>query len=245
MTVPSRLPRVAVALLAAAVIVVFAPTATAQDDDAGGGNPARAPGPRRGQRRRWQPVTAQVAVRTNRQGRWSLPATGPRLAVSPDLPAPLQIRIAAAVRSAATPLAAFDAALCATGTGNYNLVRLSSVIPANSTVEVSDSELTPGGKWGDRLYTVYAEQRTATPGAQAWAGIGWIQQAGGGPGLFVEHEGATEAQVRGDIAASLDDLRSRRSEQFGPLQMVVTGGVCSDRPICALVIAAYQTASWR
>lgn len=64
----------------------------------------------------------------------------------------------------------------------------------------------PGSDWGDRLYAVYAEQRTSRVGAQVWAGVGWITEPLTGRGLFVEHEGDDERTVRGQIAHSLADL---------------------------------------
>ena len=58
----------------------------------------------------------------------------------------------------------------------------------------------------DRLYVVMAECRTHRVGEEAWAGIGWVQDEVSGKGLFVEHEGPSEAFVRGAIDASLESL---------------------------------------
>ena len=115
--------------------------------------------------------------------------------------------VAGAVASASTELAAFDRALVAVGAANYNLIRLSSVIPPGSSVAVVPRvPPRPAACWGDRLYTVYAEQRAASPGEQAWAGVGWVQDDRTGAGLFVEHEGGSERAVRDQISASLAEL---------------------------------------
>lgn len=159
---------------------------------------------------------------------------------------PLPIRLARATGTGPTALAAFDAALRAAGAANFNLVRLSSVIPAAATVDVVDRPLAPAGEWGDRLYVVYAAWRAVRPGDQAWAGIGWVQEPGTGRGVFVEHEGPTEAGVRDDIAASLDALRAGRPDvRFGPPHAVVQGATCDGEPACALVLAAYEAETWR
>ncbi len=110
------------------------------------------------------------------------------------------INIASGIGTGPTKLSAFDAALHHAGVANYNLIRLSSVIPPETTIRVSDKPLKEvPGNWGDRLYVVMAENRVDTPNVEAWAGIGWVQDQKSGKGLFVEHEGSSEMTVRQDI----------------------------------------------
>jgi arginine decarboxylase len=157
----------------------------------------------------------------------------------------MRLYVAATVGQASTELAAFDAALIAAGVANFNLIRLSSVIPpACEVVRVDRCAFTEQESWGDRLYAVYAEQRTSQLGEQAWAGIGWVQDPMTGQGLFVEHEGQTEAKVRGLLAASLRDLQGNRGMNIGPIETCVIGAVCDGTPTCALVICGYTTTSW-
>ena len=144
-------------------------------------------------------------------------------------------------------LAAFDAALRDVGVANYNLIRLSSVIPAGSTLTKAHGPITPPGHWGDRLYVVLADARTDTPGTDAWAGLGWIQDPHTGRGLFVEHEGYTEVQVRADIEDSLNSLQHGRDRAGEPLterQTITAGTTCSDQPACALTIAVFAAEPW-
>ena len=109
-----------------------------------------------------------------------------------------------AIRSSGTgptTLAAFDAALIDAGIANFNLLRLSSVIPPDTdVVPVKGRATRATGEWGDRLYVVMAEMRTDRPGREAWAGIGWVQDDESGKGLFVEHEGHSEHQVRDEAS---------------------------------------------
>lgn len=165
-------------------------------------------------------------------------------------PAPaLNIQVATGIGRGPTKIAAFDAALREAGVHNYNLIYLSSVVPPGSVITTLDhgKPATPDGGWGDRLYVVMANERVDQPGDQAWAGVGWVQQEGGTKGLFVEHEGHSEAQVRKDIKDSLDSLCAGRPETFGPQQSVVRGAVCesADVPVCALVVAVFESAPWR
>jgi arginine decarboxylase len=154
------------------------------------------------------------------------------------------LQLAAAVGAGPTELAAFDDALLQLGAANFNLVRLSSVIPPASHLTECDGAMSsPGGSWGDRLYVVYAEQRASRPGEQAWAGVGWAQDQSG-RGLFVEHEGPCERYVRDQIDASLDHLQHGRNLRLGPSRRRLIGGTVVDQPICALVLCAYQTEGW-
>lgn len=160
----------------------------------------------------------------------------------------MKIYLASGLGSGPTKLAAFDSALNHAGIANYNLLRLSSVIPPNTEIIPSDSpippEVMPGG-WGDRLYVVMAEQRVDTPNAEAWAGIGWVQEKETGRGLFVEHEGNSETAVRRDITQSLAALMATRNVDFGEIQMQVVGKTCTHHPVCAMVVAAYQASDWQ
>jgi arginine decarboxylase len=159
----------------------------------------------------------------------------------------MQIHITSGTGTGPTTLAAFDAALNTNGIANYNLLRLSSVIPPQTDITIQPMgiphEIMPG-KWGDRLYVVMAEQRTAEPGQEVWAGIGWVQDKESKKGLFVEHEGTSEADVRNDIEASLKALMKTRGIDFGEIYMVVKGAKCVDEPICAMAVAAYQSSNW-
>jgi len=126
----------------------------------------------------------------------------------------LTIRISAGVGTGRTRLSAFDAALCAAGVGDFNLVRLSSVIPpASEVVELARGERVLG-RHGDRLYCVYAEAYASTP---------------------VTHH---------DLQVSLSELSERRGGRFVEAGSVTVSAECVDHPVCAVVIASYAGADW-
>ncbi|MET8089943.1 pyruvoyl-dependent arginine decarboxylase [Micromonospora sp. NPDC005220] len=155
----------------------------------------------------------------------------------------MNILVAGAVGHGPTTLAAFDAALVAAGVADRNLIYLSSVLPPASLVEQVDRiGRTPGG-WGDRLYCVVAQARTAVPDAQAWAGLGWVQDACG-RGLLVEHDAEDEASLRGLVTASLDALCRNRGVRFPTRGIEVAGARCTGQPVCALVVAVFQSTAW-
>ena len=156
------------------------------------------------------------------------------------------IRVSTGIGTGPTKLAAFDSALHKMGIENFNLIVLSSVIPPGSEILViKDKPKKVAGKWGDRLYLVMAEARVDTPNQEAWAGIGWVQNKKTGKGLFVEHEGSSKDSVRQDITASLSALvKTRRSTEFGKINMVVNGAICKYKPICVAVTATYMTTPW-
>lgn len=156
------------------------------------------------------------------------------------------IRVASGTGTGPTKLAAFDAALQVAGAANFNLIRLSSIVPPDSQIIDEKGPIAEDlGNWGDRLYVVMAETRVGTSNQEAWAGIGWVQNPKTGEGLFVEHEATNEKTVRRDIAASLKALMKTRGMEFGEIQMKVVGITCEHEPVCALVIAAFQNSGWR
>lgn len=157
----------------------------------------------------------------------------------------MEIAVRTSIGRGPTKLAAFDSALLEAGVANYNLIKLSSVIPPGSKIK-SFGKLPKValGNWGDRLYVVMADNRIDTPNEEAWAGIGWVQDEKTGRGLFVEHISASEKTVRKDINASLEALCKNRRIKKGGVKMKLCGAVCEGEPICALTIAVYQADSW-
>ncbi|GGJ97949.1 pyruvoyl-dependent arginine decarboxylase [Pilimelia anulata] len=154
------------------------------------------------------------------------------------------IPVVSATGTGGTTLSAFHEALVHVNLGHYNLIRLSSVVPPRTSVDASGATPVPVGQWGDKMYCVYAAQWATETGEEAWAGIGWVQRKDGKGGLFVEHEGTSERFVRSAILTSLADLVSGREDEFEAPELTVRGAVCEGKPLCVLVIAPYEAASW-
>lgn len=147
-----------------------------------------------------------------------------------------------------TKLASFDSALLAASVANFNLLHLTSVIPPASEVHVEEEHrgISPEGGWGDRLYVVMAECRVEVSHEEAWAALGWVQEEATGRGIFVEHIGHSRARVEADIQSSLQAVcDARPGFSPGEFQMAIRGVTCEHEPVCALVIAAYESEPWR
>lgn len=158
----------------------------------------------------------------------------------------LTITVVSGVGRGPTPVAAFDAALRAAGVANFNLIRLSSVIPTGAAVELAVDPIAsaPAGGWGDRLYVVYADARATEPGQTAAACVGWVQDPTDGSGLFVEVEGHDEAVVRREVTDSLHAMTVARGLRTGPPVLVSRSIRCEGEPVCALVIAPFTSEAW-
>jgi arginine decarboxylase len=158
----------------------------------------------------------------------------------------LTIQVVAGVGFGPTKLAAFDSALREAGIADRNLVPLSSIIPVGANIVASASRGVAPGEWGDRLYVVMAQLRVDTRYEEAVAGLGWIQEAGNGRGVFVEHVGHTEREVRRDVLATLDSLAEGRPEvRFGAPELMMRTTVCAGEPTCAVVAAVFEADPWR
>lgn len=157
----------------------------------------------------------------------------------------LTIRVSSGAGVGPTRLAAFDSALLSAGVSDFNLIRLSSVIPPRSTVLLVGGPHQLHGRHGDRLYCVYAEAYATEPGDQACAGIAWSRRNDdSGEGLFVEHHGLSRTCVENDLQLSLTHLGRGRGGGFVEAGLQTRSAECVGDPVCAVVIATYQTASW-
>ncbi|QOS12945.1 pyruvoyl-dependent arginine decarboxylase [Haloferax gibbonsii] len=147
------------------------------------------------------------------------------------------IRVVRGVGTAPTEMASYDAALAAANVHNYNLVAVSSVVPADATVEAVD--VAPDlGPAGNRLTVVQARETTSTPGETVVAGLGWA--TGSGPGLFYEASGTDEASVRAAVLDGLEAGRNLRDWSFDDEEVALTTGTHEgDGYTTAVTVAAY------
>ena len=147
------------------------------------------------------------------------------------------IRVVWGTASGPTRMASYDAALADANVHNYNLVAVSSVVPADATVEAVGTapDLGPAG---ERLTVVEARATRAGPG-HVTAGLGWT--TGDGPGLFYESAGETdEAEVDERVRAGLAAGRDRRDWDFADeATKTVTTDADTGTYASAVVLAVY------
>jgi arginine decarboxylase len=148
------------------------------------------------------------------------------------------IHVVEGTASAPTAMASYDAALAEANVHNYNLVTVSSVVPADATVEHVGTapDLGPAG---NRL-TVVQSRATVTDGDTAVAGLGWT--TGPGPGLFYEAHGDDPDAVARTVEDGLDAGTELRDWEFDDRSVLVTEArddPDADDYTTAVVVAAY------
>ncbi|AFZ73154.1 pyruvoyl-dependent arginine decarboxylase [Natronobacterium gregoryi] len=155
------------------------------------------------------------------------------------------IRIVWGSASAPTAMSSYDGALADAGIENYNIVSVSSVIPADADVEAVGTapDLGPAG---ERLTVVEARATTAGPGSVS-AALAWSQsspddaESERGPGLFYEAAGEiapedVEQRVRDGIASG----QELRDWEFDETQVAVENGSAdAGSYTTAIVVAVY------
>ena len=149
------------------------------------------------------------------------------------------IRVVGGTGTGPTAMAAYDAALAAANVHEYNLVQVSSVVPADATIEAVGTapDLGPAG---DRL-TVVEGRATVAPDevGPAVATLSWAQ-APSAPGLIYEAGGtdraAVEQRAETGLAAGCD-LREADFDDRG--RRTVSGPAPADAHATAVVLAAY------
>jgi arginine decarboxylase len=139
----------------------------------------------------------------------------------------MKIVVTAGTGEGPTAVAAFDAALRSAGVENYNLISLSSIIPPGSTIERA-IYMTPSHEYGHRLYVVMARCDEQHLGREAW-----------------ELCGDSRSVVQEMLEATLTAMMRSRGCAYGPVDSEIAGIACRGRPVCAVVIAVYQSEGWR
>ena len=124
----------------------------------------------------------------------------------------MDIRVTYGTGEGFTKSSAFDRALFNAGIANYNLIKVSSVIPEKSRVLIKKINCNQK-EHGYKLYVALAKHTETIIGKEAWAGLGWIQNKRG-KGLFVEHSGSSKKQVGDLINDSLNNMKEYRHEEY-------------------------------
>jgi arginine decarboxylase len=156
----------------------------------------------------------------------------------------MKIGVTSGTGQGKTRIAAFDNALWDAGIANYNLIRLSSVIPENSDVVVEQLDMNEK-EHGHKLYVVLAECFETEPGMKAVAGLGWVTaNHKKGKGIFVEHFGRSREEVADYIESTIKSMTAYRPEEHGETRIKFAEKECTGDVACALVIAVYKSEGW-
>jgi len=112
------------------------------------------------------------------------------------------------------PLTAFDAALLEATVGNYNLVRVSSVMPAGAVYQ--DGFELP---IGTVLYIAYGTYRSSVAGERICAAIG-VGRTAEGHGMIMEYAGPGTAEDAGhQVERMVRESFGRRGWEVASIQV--------------------------
>lgn len=155
----------------------------------------------------------------------------------------MKIRVTYGVGEGETKSIAFDHALFSAGIANYNLIRVSSIIPKNSNIEVKKLNWNQK-EIGNKLYVALAEKLESKKGKKACAGIGWVQRKDGS-GIFVEIEGSSKREVANLIKRKFSLMQEYRKERYDKINYKTVEAKCKGKPVCVLVVAVYKSEGWQ
>ena len=152
------------------------------------------------------------------------------------------IRIVWGTGEGPTEMASYDAALADAGVENYNLVSVSSIVPAGAEIDPVGTapELGPAG---NRL-TVVEGRATVAPTSAAdptvSAGLGWVRSEDD-PGLFYEAAGrASPDDISRRVVDGLEAGQELRNWAFGePEYQIVSADADPDAYVTVVVLATY------
>jgi arginine decarboxylase len=150
------------------------------------------------------------------------------------------IRVASGTATGPTAMSSFDAALAAVDCHNYNLRTLSSVIPADASLERVETvpDLGPAGQG----LPVVLSRQTVRPGADApaVAALGWVRSESG-RGLFYETSGTDAEAVREAVLTGLRHGMGLREWRFeaDPQVVVASEPSAPDEHATAVALATY------
>lgn len=149
----------------------------------------------------------------------------------------MDVRVAWGTASGPTELASYDAALADAGAGDHNLVAVSSILPADASVEVVGTapDLGPAGS----TLTVVEALATGTGPGHVSAALGWAH--GEGPGIVYEAAGEMDqSDARAEVEAGLTAGRALRDWDFdGERVESVTAEAAPGTYTTAVVLAIF------
>jgi len=161
-------------------------------------------------------------------------------AVLARTPGALNIRLYSATGEGPTPQAAFDAALIDAGVADCVRLRESSLIPPHCTIVPAKPHTALHANNYQRV-VVMSQMQQSRPGRHAHAGIGWVQRADDGSGLFIDLHDEVRDRLLHDLHTAFGAIRSLRGAADGSVQTLLASRRCDGLPVCAIVVAAYES----
>lgn len=136
-----------------------------------------------------------------------------------------------------TPLGSFDRALSKAGLHNYNLVKISSIIPPNSKVKKSGS-LEKDWRVGELVGAVISRYTSTDSEKKIVSGLGWSVAEEGG--IFMEVKGREREECEERVLSSLEDSMKLRDWNWHTKFETKIVEHIVDQTASALVVAVYS-----
>lgn len=154
----------------------------------------------------------------------------------------MDIHITHGIGLGETELAAFDAALFDAGIANFNIIKLSSIIPPYANliegkVDFNCKDI------GNKLYAVYTSYVATKQGESAYAGLGWKFSEEYG-GYFVEYSSNNYENTKQYIELTLNSMNRYRHVKSQNFIKIIESSY-EIKPSCSIIAALYQIESWK
>jgi len=153
----------------------------------------------------------------------------------------MKINITWGLGSGTTKLSSFDAALFDAGLANFNLIKLSSVIPLNTAIQLK--KVNYNNKYiGYKLYAVISSLNITKNMKEGFVGLGWVNDPEKG-GVFIESNSTNKKQIQNDIENALNEMKKSRNI-IGDNNHKIVRILPSENYSCGIVCAVYKIEDW-
>jgi len=152
----------------------------------------------------------------------------------------MEIKILSSKAEGKTLTSAFDLALAKVGLQNYNLIKISSIIPKDAKVIKAEKYENPDKKVGDILHVVISEKSSNVKGKIITCGLGWILADEGGVFYEESHLDSSKEMVEKKLLEGLEDAKKIRSWRWtDEPKMKIEEHVVEENG-CVIVVAVYD-----
>ena len=152
----------------------------------------------------------------------------------------MEIKILSSKAEGKTSTSAFDLALAKVGLQNYNLIKISSVIPKDAKVIETEKYENLDKKVGDILHAVISEKSSDVKGQRITCGLGWILADDGG--VFYEESllDSSREVIEKKLLEGLEEAKKIREWKWiGEPKMKIEEHEVEENG-CVIVIAVYD-----
>jgi arginine decarboxylase len=152
----------------------------------------------------------------------------------------MEIKILSSKAEGKTLTSAFDLALAKVGLQNYNLIKISSIIPKGAKVIKLEEYENPDKKVGDILHVVISEKFSNVKGQKITCGLGWMLADEGG--VFYEESllDSSRKIAEKKLLDGLEDAKKIREWNWIDKPKIEIEEHVVEENGCVIVVAVYD-----